>query len=281
MFISLYFYSVLVTSSLPLGEICEDKVDQIFQGLRREMRISGVMAVHDETEYLRYSLPALRWIPFDVLIFVLDRCTDNSEEIIRRLAPNHSKIISKQEQYWVNPIAETFQIGFDRARNDLVFALGADLILTPHVLTITEDLMRDPRIGSVFFGFTARPIRGIRRRIHEEYINFLKRYLLDRVSPYRMEFTTGVYCFRKSLARLRDVPAEYDDVHDQIRAKGYEAVYVPDAGIIHLRACLSREKQIWHGRVRAKLGEPFMKVALHSIVNLKPWTLITFLRCRE
>ena len=246
------------------------------------MRISGVMAVHNEAEYLRYSLSALRRIPFDELIFVLDRCTDNSEEIIRRLAPRNSRIMFKEEQHWVFTRAgETLQTGFDKARNDLVFALGADLILTPRALAMAEDLMRDPRVGSVFFGFTQRPIRGICRRIREEYINFLKRYVLDLVSPYRMEFTTGVYCFRKSLARLRDVPAEYDDLHDQIQAKGYEAVYVPDAGIIHLRAGLSREKQIWHGRVRAKLREPLMKVALHSIINLKPWTLITFLRCRE
>jgi glycosyltransferase involved in cell wall biosynthesis len=251
--------------------------------MKWRMRISGVMAVHNEAEYLMYSLPALRLIPFDELIFVLDRCTDNSEKIVRRLAPSHSKIVFKQEQHWVRTRAgETFQIGFDKARNDLVFALGADLILTPHVLTVTEDLMKDPTVGSVFFGFTQRPIRGgVRRRIHEEYINFLKRYLLDRVSPYRMEFTTGVYCFRKSLAKLRDIPAEYDDLHNQLRAKGYKAVYVPDAGIIHLRIGLSKEKQIWHGRVRAELNEPLMKVALHSVINFKPWTLITFLRCRE
>ena len=224
----------------------------------------------------------MRRVPFDELIFVLDRCIDDSEGIIRRLAPRNSKIMFKQEQHWVYTRAgETLQTGFDRARNDLVFALGADLILTPRALAIAENLMQDPRVGSVFFGFTQRPIRGIRRRIHEEYINFLKRHLLDRVSPYRMEFTTGVYCFRKSLARLRDVPAEYDDLHNQIRAEGYEAVYIHDAGIIHLRAGLSREKQIWHGRVRAKLHEPLMKVALHSIINLKPLTLVTFLRCRE
>ena len=245
------------------------------------MRSSGVMAVHNEAEYLRYSLPALREIPFDQLIFVLDRCTDESEKVVRRLAPEGSEIMFKEEQRWVFTRAgETFQMGFDRASNDLVFALGADLILTPRAFTIAEDLMRDSCVGSVFFGFTQRPIRGTRLRIHEEYINFLKRYLLDHVSPYKMMFTTGVYCFRKSLAGLRDVPAEYDDLHNQIRAKGYEAVYVPDAGIIHLRAGLSKQKQIWHGRVRAELHEPFMKVALHSIVNLKPWTLITYLRCR-
>jgi hypothetical protein len=246
------------------------------------MRISGVMAVHDEAEYLRYSLPALRGIPFDELIFVLDRCTDDSEELIRRLAPRNSKVLFKEEQRWVYTRAgETFQMGFDRARNDAVFALGADLILTRRAFDVAEELMGDPGVGSVFFGFTQRSVESVWRSVHEEYINFLKRYLLDRFSPYRMLFTTGVYCFRRSLARLRDVPAEYDDLHGQIRAKGYRVVYVPDVGIIHLRAGLSREKQIWHGRVRAKLNEPLMKVALHSIVNLKPWTLITYLRCKE
>lgn len=246
------------------------------------MRISGVMAVHNDAEYLRYSLPALRGIPFDELIFVLDRCTDESEEVVRRMAPEGSEIVFKEEQHWVFTRAgESFQMGFDRATNDVVFALGADLILTRRAINVAVDLMGNPGVGSVFFGFTQRPIRGVWRRVHEEYINFLKRYLLDRVSPYRMMFTTGVYCFRRSLARLRDSPAEYDDLHNQIRARGYKAVYVPDAGIVHLRAGLSREKQIWHGRVRAKLGEPLMKVALHSTINLKPWTLITYLRCRE
>lgn len=245
------------------------------------MRISGVMPVHNEAEYLRYSLPALRQIPFDELVFVLDQCTDDSEKVIRKMAPSHSKIVFKAEQHWMYRAGEAFQRGFDEARSDLVFALGADLIIPPKAFALTTDIMQDPKVGSVFFGFTLRSIRGIRLRIHEEYINFLKRYLLDRISPYKMEFTTGVYCFRKSLAKLRDIPAEYDDLHDQIRAKGYTVVYVPDAGIIHLRTGLSKAKQIWHGRIRARLHEPFMKVALHSITNLKPWTLITFLRCRD
>ena len=246
------------------------------------MKISGVMAVHNEAEYLWHSLPTLRGLPFDELIFVFDRCTDESEDVVRRLAPEGSEIVFKEEQRWVFTRAgESFQMGFDRAKNDVVFALGADLILTRHAFDVAVDLMGDQGVGSVFFGFTQRSVDGVWRRVHEEYINFLKRYLLDRVSPYRMLFTTGVYCFRRSLARLRDVPAEYDDLHGQIRARGYEAVYVPNAGIIHLRAGLSREKQIWHGRVRAELHEPFMKVALHSIVNLKPWTLITYLRCKE
>jgi len=246
------------------------------------VKISGVMAVHNEAAYLWYSLPALRGLPFDELIFVLDRCTDESEEVVRRLGPEGSEIVFKEEQRWVFTRAgESFQMGFDRARNDVVFALGADLVLTRRAFDVAVDLMADPEVGSVFFGFTQRSFRGIRRRIHEEYINFLKRYLLDRFSPYKMLFTTGVYCFRRSLVRLRDVPAEYDDLHAQVREKGHKAVYVPDAGIIHLRAGLSREKQIWHGRVRAKLHEPLVKVALHSIINLKPWTLITYLRCRE
>jgi len=246
-----------------------------------QMKISGVMPVHNEEEYLKYSLPSLKTVPFDEVVFVLDRCTDKSEQIIRNLGPHSSRIVNKRKQRWTYSFAETFQTGFDEAKNDLVFALGADLIITPEAFAIIEEMMQDPKIGGIFFGFIRRSIRGIHRRIHEEYINFLKRYLLDRVSPYRMEFTTGVYCFRKSLAKLRDTPAEYDDLLNQIRAKGYVAAYVPDAGIIHLRTGLSKEKQIWHGRVRAKLNEPLMKVALHSIINLKPWTLITFLRCRE
>ena len=246
------------------------------------MRVSGVMAVHNEAEYLRYSLPALRHIPFNELIFILDRCTDDSEEIIRKSALKNSKVMFKEEQHWVYTRAgETFQIGFDKALNDVVFALGADLILTPQALGIAENYMSDETVGSVFFGFTQRPIRGIRRRIHEEYINLLKRHLLDRVSPYRLEFTTGVYWVRKSLARLRDVPAEYHDLHNHIRAKGYEAVHVLDAGIIHLRAGLSREKQIRQGKVRSKLHEPLIEAALHRIIHLKSWTPITFLRCRE
>lgn len=244
------------------------------------MKISGVMPIHNEEEYLRYSLPSLRIIPFDELVFVLDRCTDKSEQVIRKLGPCNSRIINKKKQRWVYGFAETFQTGFDEAKNDLVFALGADLLMTPEAFTLAEEVMQATNTGGVFFGFTRRPIRGICRRIHEEYINFMKYYVLDSFSPYR-EFATGVYCFRKSLAKLRDVPVEYIDVHNQIRKKGYEALYVPDAGIIHLRAGLSREKQIWHGRVRAELHEPLMKVALHSIINLKPWTLITFLRCRR
>ena len=231
------------------------------------MKISGVMAVHNEALYLRYSLPALKKIPLDEIIFILDRCTDNSEGIIRKTAFPDSEIVFKKEQHWKNPIGEAFQLGFDKARNDLVFALGADIVFTPQALAITDDLMQDSKVGSVFFSFTQRPIRGARRRIHEEYINFLKRFLLDRISPYRGEFTSGVYCFRKSLAKLRDVPAEYDDLHRQIRAQGYETLYAPDAGIIHLRAGLTREKQIWHGQVRADRARDALRPARGDVLQ--------------
>jgi len=86
------------------------------------------MPVHNEEKYLPYSLNSLKCIERELnqLIFVLDNCTDNSEQKIRNVFPN-AKLYIKNRHTWRFYVAESFQYGFDKAKGDVVWAIGADL----------------------------------------------------------------------------------------------------------------------------------------------------------
>ena len=83
------------------------------------MRISVVIPVHNEERYLRYSLPSLKCLDVDEFVFVLDRCTDHSFDLIIR-AMKRATIIIKKKKRWRNGCAEAFQMGFDEAKGDVI-----------------------------------------------------------------------------------------------------------------------------------------------------------------
>jgi len=115
--------------------------------------ITGILPIHNESYYLRYSLPSLRQIPFSELVCILDRCVDSSEHLIRTYLP-HAKILYKDEQTWTHTRAgETLSRGIEEATSPLIFVLNADIILPINILSVIEKVMRDRRVGSVFFGF--------------------------------------------------------------------------------------------------------------------------------
>ena len=246
------------------------------------IKISGVMAVHNEAEYLRYSLPALKTLGLNEIIFVLDRCTDNSLSVIKRYAPHNSYILIKKWQHWTQTRAgETFQYGFDYATHDIVFALGADLILSRSAFALTQHYMKKPCVGSVSFGFQQYSLQSRRQLIHSTYINCVQHFI-NHLNPYRRTFySTGVYCFRKHLAKLEDEPAEYFNLHRRIKDLGYQHIHIPNSNIIHLRPGFTKEKQMWHGETRARRGEPFLRTALYSLLKVRPWTLIAFFKHRQ
>jgi len=70
------------------------------------MRASAVVAVHNEEKYLPYCIMALCGSPLYEVVFVLDRCSDRSLEIIEGVDfPFRLKVIELKEKQWLFPTA--------------------------------------------------------------------------------------------------------------------------------------------------------------------------------
>src|SRR4030042_3186806 len=107
-----------------------------------EVAISVVMAIHNEEAYLPISLKSLKTSPIAELIVILDRCTDDSEIIVKSEFPN-ANVIKKEKVKWENSYAENLQIGLEHSNGELVCIHDADIKGSPEVFRILIRELRD------------------------------------------------------------------------------------------------------------------------------------------
>jgi len=247
------------------------------------MKISVVMPVHNEEEYLRYSLPVFRVLKdIDEFVFVLDRCIDDSEKLVRTVFPE-AKIYIKTDSKWRNKCAESFQYGFNRATGDIIWAVGADIIPDLQIpQIIKEEFSKDPMLGTLCFRYYDYDIFSFKRRIHGFYNNLYK----NLVQHIRKEARhTGFYAFRKQMmleiGGLEDLPSEYDWFARKVKASKWHYKYIPYTKTLHLRPGLSRFKQYNQGKARFHLPQyNLLKTILHSFVHFKPYLIVGYLHER-
>ena len=250
--------------------------------------ISVVVPVHNEERYLPYFVWGLRRAikslnePYEV-VFSLDRCSDRSEEIIRRHMPQ-AKVFFKKHSQWRNKCAENFDYSIRKSSGEIIYALAADLVLDPRVFKYVY-LLNKNKIGALSFNYiNYDPFRGGTWKIRESYYNLLKK-LLNTISPYKHLYHSGVIALRRDayyeVGGLRDVPSEYDDLLSRMSKKGFKHLYIKDVNIIHLRPGFSHSRQMLQGMSRAHLGYPLWKVTMHATLYLKPVMLRSYIQERR
>jgi len=249
-----------------------------------KMKISIVMPVHNEQKYLPYSLPSYKHIENEVdeFIFVLDNCTDNSEEIIKQAFPD-AILIHKKEHKWRFYAAESFQLGFDHANGDIIIACGADLIVDPYIPKITRKIFNDPQVGTVCYRYYNYDLFNFWRRLHGHYENLYK----SITQKFRRQARhTGFYAFRKEMMRqiggLKDIPSEYDEFCRRAKKNGWKVIYVPNSKTLHLRPGLTPRKQYIQGTARTTLPNYNMfNTLFHAFIHFKPYLLVGFLHAKR
>jgi glycosyltransferase involved in cell wall biosynthesis len=243
--------------------------------------ISAVMPVHNEEKYLRYSLSSLKHIESEVeeWLFVLDNCNDNSEKLIRSVFPS-AKLHSLQDWHsWQYKFAEVFQYCFNHATEDVIWALGADLVFDTRIPKLIRHFFADPLLGIICFRNRNYDLLSTRMRVQGLMGNLYRNILEKMFSKDRF---TGIYAFRRSIIKevggLRDVPAEYDDFCRRIKRSRWKFRYEPTTHNLHLRTGLSRSKQYWQGRVRSYLPQySLLKIIVDTLLQIKPHLLIGYL----
>ena len=96
------------------------------------MEVSVIVPVHNEEAMLRYTLLSILMLDADEWIFILDRCTDKSKELIEKYAKklnrNIKLLIVKSKSDWARHVNFLFDIGIRNASGEKVFRTDADII---------------------------------------------------------------------------------------------------------------------------------------------------------
>ena len=249
------------------------------------LKVSCVMPVHNESEYLPYSLGSLLGAGIDEFIPVLDRCDDGSERIVDDFSETAEFTVKKvklSRRKWSYPTAEVVQKCFLNASGDIVYAVGADMLVDRGIFSIDWT-----GIDVAIFNCKDYSLHGnIVDKIQSNWTNTSRKvsgkayYALRKKPPL-----TGLYAFRRYVfdrIGLRDVPSE--DVWFLKHAiKQFRYKRFPRFQTLHLRPTTinDRKRQCMHGFSRAKqLHYSFWKVLAHSIVLGKPYTLQAYLQTR-
>ena len=240
------------------------------------MKLSGAMPIHNEQEMLRYSLLPLTNVDLDELVFLLDRCEDGSEEIIKswvsKMKPKYDvKIYHKKKSSWKNKRAEAFNKVFQLAKGNVIFGLGADCIYDSQVFD------RKPFLEGfdvVFYGYRNWDLE--RCGFWNCYVIVLEKLYKFIVRRYPRPFRHGIFGIKKDLWEkigcFENIILEDFDV----KHLSYEEAFIlklRELGIktvfrwvknIHLRP---DKDSVLEGVVRRKLHYPFYRVVLHAVLR--------------
>lgn len=244
-------------------------------------RVSVIMPIHNEEAYLPCSLESLKKIEDQIFefIFVLDRCSDNSEALVRQWFPS-AKIVKKETSEWKNPIAENFQIGFEMSRGNIICTHDADVTTPDNLLSLLEPLKND--VASV--GPTLLTCKEV------SFLNWLYYYWekTRKFAPLGEEPRGALRLIRREcleeVGGFKDVIAQETQLDVDLRKAGYQSIVAPNVIYYHLRKFSFKKavrSQIRAGKMRRQMKMRFWRVLGHAVLRLRPFVLYGYLLNRE
>jgi len=240
------------------------------------MKVSATIVIHDEGQYLLYSLKPLLESVVDEIIFVLDRCTDNSEMIInrfRKMSPINVKVARKNTRKWDNSAAESKKLAVGFSSKEIVLMTDADIIVDRETIERAKKILEQSDLKMVKFVYRQYSLFGsLFDRVKDEWINLLSK-LTSKIQPVRR----GIYMIKKDAFWICDHPNAYDPLQEKL-----ENVSTSMNGMIHLRPKYNKDAQIHRGRSRRMLPQyNLLKILLLSFIEFSPYTLIGWFKHGE
>ncbi len=242
-------------------------------------KISVIMPIHNEERYLPRSLKALTSLKSKVseFIFILDRCTDRSEDLVRMFFPDEI-IIKKKTQKWRYPISENLQLGLEASSGDIVMIIDADIVVPPDIVDKLLNNLKGDIVSVSGMVVTDKDVSFFNKVYY--YWEFLYSLL-----PLNKQPRGGCRMVRRDileeLGGFKDVFA-WDSLLDmEIRRLGYKSKMIEAVRCLHireitLRKCISG--QIMSGKARKELGIPFWRTLAHAIVRLRPLVVYGYIK---
>jgi glycosyltransferase involved in cell wall biosynthesis len=248
------------------------------------MRFSVVMPIHNEEEFLPYSLPSIFHIKPDEVILIFDRCTDSSIEIAKKITEKlgylkKTKIIELNDPSpeWKFRVAFLRRYCFKMAKNDVILNIDADTLLDEKIIEYLP-LIGKNEIALITFSRTHCPL------IFQDFINKLVS-TIPKIGARALR--AGTYAFSKKAwlktenqdAVKKIVRAEDTHLHLSI-SKKYKTIFAKTK-TIHLRPEEKGNRDYIRGVTRWTVKHDSMLMTMvNSLVYLRPLILVGYLHAR-
>ncbi|MBS7624493.1 glycosyltransferase [Candidatus Bathyarchaeota archaeon] len=232
--------------------------------------VSVITCAHNEEKYVGKCLASVRRALKGIngeIVFVADRCNDNTAEIAKRF--NVEKLIIKTWKRWKNSYAESLQTGFLNSSGKYISIVDADIILPENFFKEMLPLIRG-NIASVSARVETYPSTLLNRIIYAwEKTHEITPFLREPRGAARVikrDALCKINGFKDSRA-----PDTYIDL--ELRRKGYRSLYYDKVKVWHIREVTLRKVvngQLFSGFARYQLKVSFMRTLAHSIFRLRP-----------
>ncbi len=241
---------------------------------------SIVICAHNEQEYIGDCLGAVlaQTAPPSLIIVVLDRSNDKTEEIARTILNNRTHvIISKPVARWRNSISENLEIA--RAR-----ASGAGFVIVDADMVVPNDFLEKllPELGE-FAAVSALARTDPSQGLLNKLVSLWERTY--RIAPGGIQPRGGARAISKQdldrIGGFRDVFAWETDVDNRLRELGRKVKLDRSVSVLHRRRMTVRRSvsyQIQAGRARRELGVSASRTLLHSVFRLRPFVIYGYFK---
>lgn len=221
-----------------------------------ENDVSVVVPVHNEERTLDQCLISVRRQRVGEIIIVLDRCEDDSEKIAKKHAKVDSRIkifpLSKHK-FKTNYVAETVNLGFSKALNDVILLVEADTVLSHNYVSRLLPSLKRPVVS----------VAGRFIPLHKRPLHFLETIT-----------GTGRLLFREvweEVGGFQDILA-CDTFFDlELMKRRYESKVVDEATVYDLRNYSMRQltiRAIRRGKGRRQNAQSLLFMLGHGLYCL-------------
>lgn len=241
-----------------------------------------VIPVHNEAKMLTFTLPSICKLKPSEVIFVLDRCTDSTEKVIKRfwkrLNLNEIKLVLlkiNQRSNWKIHLNFLYDFGIRQVGSEIILLSQADIL---HDCQKIREEIEKAQQGMISFSVSEHP--------HINPWNHLVTKILHTVGIFfGAQPFCGLIAFRKGTyltCPLRSTDSLNFDTQMQLnfKKKGYPYVFI-SSKTVNLRPTLvfrGGRYKLWAvGKDRYEVGKSFWKVLFISFIRLTPEVIAGYL----
>ena len=251
--------------------------------------ISLVMAVHNEEKLLPITLPTILSPRVQEYIFLLDRCTDDSRELIQKWVRvndlnDKAKLIPYSSGSWKWRTSEVYQIAFKQATKDLIYKTDADILYDPRAFHINHNK------GDGYTSFDVYTRRTFKEHLY--HMTHLKTHIKEGFTPLTGLTHNGASCMyvtpRELWQRVEfkdTVSGDSLDYLKELKNLGCSHRHIKKVAFYHLdhdrketgtKSRHNKKKLYLQLRTGIKFRKdkmPLWRVLLWSFIRLEPHTI--------
>jgi glycosyltransferase involved in cell wall biosynthesis len=234
--------------------------------------ISVICCAHNEENYVNKSVPsilkALDYVSGE-LLFVADRCRDNTVHIVKKYGIS---IIEKNKKMWKNSYAEALQMAYRKAKGNYIGVIDADVLIPTNLFSYLIPMVQG-KVASVASEVVTYPN------------TFWNRFLFAwektyKIAPLGEEPRGAVRVISKraldKIGGFGDVSAPDTYLDMKLSKEGYISIHFPSVVAYHIRHITPKKifnRQFISGQSRCDLGISLKRTLGHSLFRVRPFVL--------